>query len=63
MVTLKVIPANVIDTMLKGNYGLARDVCVALKSNYHLGKKIDHMEDALSHGSWKKSELAMVWSD
>ena len=63
LVTLKGIPANVIDTMLKGNYGLDKGVCAALKSNYHLRQMIDRMEDGLGHGSWKKSELSMAWNE
>ena len=62
LVTLKGIPANVIDTMLKGNYGLDKGVCASLKSNYHLRQKIDRMEDGLGHGSWKKSTLGMAWN-
>jgi hypothetical protein len=62
LVTLKGIPANVIDTMLKGNYGLDKGVCASLKSNYHLRQKIDRMEDGLGHGSWKKSTLDMAWN-
>src|SRR5437588_4086882 len=50
LVTLKAIPANVIDTMLKGNFGLDKCVCSSLKSNYHLQQKIDRMEDGLGHG-------------
>ena len=36
LVTLKGIPANVIDTMLKGNCGLEKGICASFKSNYHL---------------------------
>jgi hypothetical protein len=63
LVTLKGIPANVIDTMLKGNCGLDKGVCSSLKSNYHLRQKIDRMEDGLGHGSWKKSKLSMAWNE
>ena len=63
LVTLKGIPANVIDTMLKGNCGLDKGVCASLKSNYHLRRKIDRMEDGLGHGSWKKSTLSMAWNE
>lgn len=63
LVTLKGIPANVIDTMLKGNCGLDKDVCSSLKSNYHLRRKIDCMQDGLGHGSWKKSTLSMAWNE
>ena len=51
LVTLKGIPANVIDTMLKGNCGLEKGICASLKSNYHLRQKIDRMEDGLGHCS------------
>ena len=63
LVTLKGIPANVIDTMLKGNCGLDKHVCSSLKSNYHLRQKIDSMQDGLGHGSWKKSTLSMAWNE
>ena len=51
LVILKGIPANVIDTMLKGNCGLEKGICASLKSNYHLRQKIDRMEDGLGHRS------------
>jgi hypothetical protein len=63
LLTLKGIPANVIDTMLKGNCGLDKGVCASLKSNYCLRQKIDRMEDGLGHGSWKKSTLSMAWNE
>ena len=63
LVTLKGLPANVIDTMLKGNYGLDKRICSSLKSNYHLRQKIDCMEDGLGHGSWRKSELPVAWNE
>jgi len=63
LVTLKGIPANVIDTMLKSNCGLDKGICASLKSNYHLRQKIDRMEDGLGHRSWKKSTLPMTWNE
>ena len=63
LVTLQGLSAGVINTMLKGNYGLKDSLCCSLKSNYHLRQKIDRMEDGLGHGSWKKSELSMAWND
>ena len=63
LVTVKGIPANVIDMMLKGNCGLDKGVSSSLKFNYHLRQKIDRMEDGLGHGSWKKSELSMAWNE
>src|SRR5205807_3581093 len=51
LVTLKEIPANVIDTMLKGNCRLKKGKCASLKSNYHLRQKIDCIEDGLGHRS------------
>ena len=63
LVMLKGIPANVIDSMLKGNCGLEKGICASLKSNYHLRQKIDRMKDGLGHGSWKKSTLSMAWNE
>ena len=60
LVILQRILAGVIDKILKGNCGLNKNVCSFLKSNYHLRPKIDHMEDGLGHGSWKKSKLSIA---
>jgi len=49
LVTLKGIPANIINTMLKGNCELEKGICASLKSNYHLRQKLNRMEDALGH--------------
>jgi len=59
-VTAKGLAGSVIEALLKGNCSLKDDLKRSLKSNYHLRKKIDQMEDGLRVDSWKKSQLKEI---
>jgi len=60
----KGLAGSVIEALLKGDCGLKDDLKYSLKSNYHLQKKIDQMEDGLGVDSWEKSRLENItWNE
>ena len=58
--TTKGLAGSVIEALLNGDCGLKDDLKHLLKSNYHLWKKIDQMEDGLGVDSWEKSWLENI---
>jgi len=62
--TTKGLAGSVIEGLLKGGCGLKHDLKHSLKSNYHLQKKIDQMEDGLGVDSWEKCRLENItWNE
>jgi len=58
------LAGSVIEALLKGDCGLKDNLKHSLKSNYHLRKKIDQMEDGLRFDSWEKSWLENItWNE
>jgi len=64
VVTTKGLTGSVIEALLKGDCGLKDNLKHSLKSNYHLLKKIDQMEDGFGVDSWEKSRLENItWNE
>jgi hypothetical protein len=59
----KGIASNVVDSLLKGNYGVKDYVKDELRSVHQVKKKIDQMTDGLGHESWRRSTLHMGWNE
>jgi hypothetical protein len=64
VVMTKGLAGSVIEALLKGDCSLKDDLKHTIKSNYHLRKKIDQMENGLGVDLWMQSRLDFItWNE